>query len=77
MTTITILERNTTTGELVAIPRKEYEEFSRWKKGGIVKEFIPNAIQKRALEQSRKAYQRGEYLTLNELKHKLGIKSSR
>ncbi len=77
MTTITIPKRNTTAEELVAIPRKEYEEFSRWKNSGTVKEFTPTVTQKRALEQSRRAYQRGEYLTLNELKHKLGIKSSR
>lgn len=76
MTTITIPQKNTKAKELVAIPRNEYEKFSLWKKGAMIREFTPTTAQKHVLEQSRKAYQRGEYLTLNELKNKLGIKSS-
>lgn len=37
------------------------------------KEFTPTAVQKRALEQSRKAHKRGEYITLDELERKLGL----
>lgn len=71
MTTITILGKAKKTQELVAIPRKEYEEFSRWKKSGKVKEFTPTAVEKRDLEEARKEYKAGKYISLQELEHEL------
>lgn len=61
--------------ELVAIPRKEYEEFLRLRK------YIPTVkltpAQKRDLAQARREYQRGEYFTLSQLGRELGRKSTR
>ena len=71
MTTITILGKAKKTQELIAIPRKEYEEFSRWKKMEAVKEFIPSTAEKKDLEQARKEYKAGEHISLEELEHEL------
>lgn len=61
--------------ELVAIPRKEYEEFLRLRK------YIPvvklTQAQKRDLAQARREYQRGEYITLSQLKRELDRKNTR
>lgn len=76
MTTITIPKNLIKNDELVVIPRKEYEEFSQWK--DIIKSFkvfTPTKKQKTELERARKDYKEKKYLTLNELKRKLGIKN--
>ena len=62
--------------DLVAISRKEYEEFSDWRK--FVKSFkiyIPTAAEKRMIKRAREDYKKGNYLTIGEFKHKLDIKS--
>lgn len=72
MMPITIPKNITKGEELVVIPRKEYEEFSRWK--GTVKlfkSFIPTSAQKKDLRNARKEYMLGKYLTFHELKRKL------
>lgn len=75
MPVITIPKKVKKGEELVAIPRKEYEEFLRLRK------YIPTikltAAQKRDLVQARKEYQKGEYVTLFQLKRELGRKSPR
>lgn len=76
MPTITILKELAKKGELVVIPRKEYEEFSNWRKFmDSFKTFTPTNAEKRALKKAREDYKKGKYLTIDELKHKLGIKS--
>jgi hypothetical protein len=78
MTTITIPKKNSKAKELVAIPREEYEELLDIKKNvEMVKEFIPTAAQKKDLTEARKEYEKGEYITLEQLDHELGITSKR
>jgi len=72
MTTITIPKKITKGEELVIVPRKEYEEFSRWRKA--IKIFTPTKNQKEDLKKARQDYKKGNYLTINELKQKLEIK---
>jgi len=74
MTTITIPKELVKNKELIAIPRQEYDEFIEWqgkiKSAGIFKLTVS---QKRDLEQARKDYKQGKYITLDELEHELGI----
>jgi len=72
MTTITIPKEITRKGDLVIIPRKEYEEFLELRKAVIV--FKPNSSDKKALNQARREMKKGNYLTLKQLKDELGIK---
>ena len=60
--------------ELVVIPRKEYDELLEMRSKKI-KEVSLTPRQKNALLQARKNLARGKYLTLNELKSKLGFTS--
>lgn len=73
MNIVTIPKKLASSGDLVVIPRKEYEtimKMAQWKR---VREFTPIAAQKRALRDSRREHRRGDYLTLDELKRKLGL----
>ncbi|MEK9173586.1 MAG: hypothetical protein AAB594_03390 [Patescibacteria group bacterium] len=75
MTTITI-PKEAVKDDLVIIPKKKYEELLRSEM--IVKSFktyTPTAAEKRTIAKARKEFARGEYLTLNELRNSLGIKS--
>ena len=75
MHTITIPKELAKKGELVVVPRKEYEEFSTWRKFmGSFKTFTPTAAEKKELQRAREGYKKGKYLTIDELKRKLGIK---
>jgi len=76
MATITIPRKITKGEELVVIPRKEYEEFSRWRKvmKPLKKTFTPTKNQKKELKKARQDYKKGNYFTLNEFKQKLEIK---
>ena len=76
MPILTIPKTLTKKGELVVIPRKEYEEFLR-SRIKIVREVSMTPAQKRALERARKNLAQGKYLTLDELKQKLGYKNRR
>ncbi len=71
MPTITIPKEMTQKGDLIIIPRKEYEEFLELKKTIAV--FIPTISDKKALARARKNKKKGNLLTFNELKSKLGI----
>jgi hypothetical protein len=70
MNTITIPRKLASGGDLVVLPRKEYEALLEMKK---YKEFTPTARQKKALAQARKNYRAGKTFTLHELKQKLGF----
>ena len=75
MTTITIPQK-LKENDLIAIPHKEYEEFSNWRK--LMKSFkiyTPTAAEKRIIKRAREDYKKGNYLTIGELKHKLGLKN--
>lgn len=76
MSTITIPKRITKGEELIVIPRKEYEEFSKWRKTiKLFRTFTPTATQKRDLKKARQDYQQKKFITLDELKRKLEIKN--
>jgi len=72
MVILTIPKKLAKKDDLVVIPKREYEALLELKK---IREFTPTATQKRALARARKEYKAGKYLTFNELKQKLGIKS--
>ena len=72
---ITIPKEIIKKGDLVLIPRKEYEEFSEWREViKLFKLFIPTVAQKKDLRKARQDYKEGRYLSINELKRKLEIK---
>jgi RAB protein geranylgeranyltransferase component A len=67
---ITIPKELVKKGELVIIPRVQYEEYLRFKKAfpfGTL-----NASDKKAVEQGRKEIKQRKYLTLKQLKNELG-----
>lgn len=69
---ITIPREMTRNGEVVIIPRKEYEEFSRWKTFvRAFKIFTPTREQKKDLRNARSDYKKDKYLDLNEFRSKL------
>jgi len=74
MATITIPKEITKGEELIIIPRREYEEFLRYRLEES-EELILTASQKRRLQQARINLAKGKYLTIYELKKKLGIKN--
>ena len=57
-------------GDLVLVPKREYESFLEFKK---IKEFIPTLAEKKALKRAELNRKKGNYLTLNEFKNKLGF----
>lgn len=71
MNTVTIPKKITGGMELVVIPREEYETL---KTIGTLREFTPTPAQKRALARARKNRVRGNTLTLDELRQKLGFR---
>lgn len=56
-------------GELVIIPRSDYEEFLRLKK--LIPLIKPTLSEKKAIRDGRKEIQEGKYLTLKQLKDEL------
>ena len=68
---VTIPKELAKQGDLVVIPRKEYEGLVRRQK--IVPVMKMNAAQKRDLEEARREYARSEYVTLEQLEDELGI----
>lgn len=72
MNTITIPKKLANRDDLVVIPRKEYEALLELKK---IREFTPTVAQKRALAQARRNRKAGGYLTIDELREKLGFTS--
>ena len=72
MATITIPKKLIKNDDLIIIPRKEYEELLdfRLKK---IQEVELTPIQKQALFQARKNLSKGKFLTIYELKQKMGI----
>ena len=73
MTVVTIPKEINKNQELVAIPRKDYEAFSRWQK--MFKIFKPTAKDRAELKHARIDYKVGRFMTINELKRKLAGKN--
>ena len=72
MATITIPKKITKGAELVVIPRQEYEKLITSR---AVREVPLTAADKRDIARARKNRSQGNYLTLDELKRKLGFTS--
>ena len=69
MATVSIPKELAERRDLVAVPRAEYERFIAWQRRvKSAKTFIPTAAEKKALARARKRRERGEYLTLDELR---------
>lgn len=84
MTTITIPRATVKDKELVAIPRKEYENYLRLRKVipvikkkriSAYKTFKPTKAELKELKEARDEYRRGKTMTLYELRQKLGFRS--
>ena len=74
MATITIPKNLIKNDDLVIIPRKEYEEFYQWKEAAkLFKTFTPTVAQKEILREPGKIETKVIFLTIDELKHKLGF----
>lgn len=70
MPTITIPKELANKGDLVVIPRREYEALVRLRK---MREFVPTASQKKALAEAEKNLKGGKTLSFHELSRKLGF----
>jgi PHD/YefM family antitoxin component YafN of YafNO toxin-antitoxin module len=70
MVILTIPKKLTKKGDLVVIPRKEYEGLMALKK---TREFVPSSAQKSALLRAKKSLKQGKTLSYNELASKLGF----
>ena len=74
MTTVLIPKELSKSQNLVAVPRGVYEEFLLWQeKIKPAKTFKPTKTDKKILIQARKNRLKGDFLTLDELKQKLGF----
>lgn len=72
MSTVTIPKKITKGTELVVIPRKDYEKLLSQK---TIPEFKPTETDKKALARARENRAAGKFLTIDELKQKLGFTS--
>ncbi|MEK7062210.1 MAG: hypothetical protein AAB504_03455 [Patescibacteria group bacterium] len=70
MNTITISKNLIKNDDLVILPRKEYE---RLLVARLIPEFQPTIAEKKDLARARKNRAQGNFLTINELKLKLGF----
>lgn len=75
MTTITIPSKTGKAKELIAIPRKEYEEYLSLRKVIPIVKMTPN--EKREWERAKRDYKQRKYVTLKELQHELGLTHKR
>ena len=75
MPTITIPKEIKKSEDLVAVPRRTYEEFLAWqRKIKSARTYTPTAAGKKALARARKNLVQGKFMTIEELRHGLGIK---
>lgn len=74
MTTVTIPKQLAERGDLVLIPREEYETLLRFRVKKI-NEVLMAPIQRQALVRARANISRNKFLTLHELKRKLDFKN--
>ncbi len=57
-------------GDLVIMPRRDYEELLRLKK--VIALVEPTSSEKKAIKSGRKEIREGKYLTLGQLENELG-----
>lgn len=70
-----ISKRQAQRGGTITISRKQYEEFLQYKEGcKAIKTYNPTKAELRMIKQARQDFKRGNYMTLQEVKEKLGFK---
>ena len=74
MNIITIPKQAVAKDDLVIVSRREYEDLLHFK-ARTIREVPMTRQQKLALKRSRKNLTQGKFLTIHELKRKLGIKN--
>lgn len=74
MNTITIPKQLAARGDLVLIPREEYETLLRFRIKRI-NDVLLTPSQRRMLERARVNVSRNNFLTIHELKRKLALKN--
>ena len=57
-------------GDLVLVPRAEYESFLEFKK---IKEYTPTIAEKKALKRAQLNFKKGKTLSFDEFSRKLGF----
>lgn len=62
---VTIPKDLTRLGELVVVPRRDYEDYLSWRRN--IKFFKPTAAEKKDLKQARADLAKGNYISLDEL----------
>ena len=75
MTTVVIPQNIGKTKELVAVPRNVYEEFLEWHK--VMKSIRvarPTATEKKAIACGRRAFEKGDYVTLEQLEKEFDLR---
>ncbi|MEK7503030.1 MAG: hypothetical protein AAB556_01135 [Patescibacteria group bacterium] len=70
MTTITIPKKLAQQGDLVVLPKKEYESLVEFK---AIKEFTPTNAQKKALIRAEENLKKGKTMSFHDLSRKLGL----
>ena len=74
MSIITIPKGLNQKEKLIAIPQTTYEDFLAWqKKIKSARTFKSTAADKRALARARANFARGDYVTIEQLRHELDI----
>ena len=69
---VTIPKALSRMGDLVLVPRKEYESFLEFKK---IREYTPTLAQKKALIKAELNFRKGKSLSYDEFAAKLGFKN--
>ncbi len=72
MNTITIPKKLARKGDLIVVPRKEYEALLLLKRFKEFAEFAPTPAQKKALTKAENNFRKGKSLSYYELAKKLG-----
>lgn len=57
-------------GDLMLVPKAEYESFLEFKK---IKEYTPTLAERRAFKRAELNFKKGKTLSLNEFRNKLGL----
>lgn len=72
MTLVTIPKKLAQKGDLVLVPRSEYEALLKTR---VIREFAPTAAQRKALTRAMKNLRSGKTLSYNEFVRKLGLRN--
>lgn len=72
MTMLTIPKKITGGEELIVLPREDYERLLSQR---IIPEYEATTREKKELHRARADYKKGNFMTIHELKRKLGFKS--